>query len=398
MRLADFLLNNSLGAHWRRIRRFRDDKSGNVAIMFSISLIPIVGLTGFGVEYARTDSAHSKVQAAVDAAALAATSAALKGGTTAAAQAAATQVFLADVSSINGLLNNSSVTPVVAVSKANNVVSTTVSYSGAVNSVFSGLFGAATTPLTVHASAIGGANIAASGSGSYYGSGSLSEDPVIVGADGSWSLFMCDYSGNTWYNLLSDAGIQINANCTGNSSWSEYYKVSILAGAHTISLAPGLTSVSWYGTSQIGESWMGAITIDGVAYAAQSGNNTYLVDAAAGITVKVVVGQPGVVGSAANYALITTPHYSVSVAYDSDDDVDGLTGKAATFGFANIQIAAQNAGQCGVPGGTWGGKLGRVDDFNANDFIVSGPTSQSSQFSWSCTSAAQANAQVRLVN
>ncbi len=211
-------------------------------------------------------------------------------------------------------------------------------------------------------------------------------------------MFVCDYSGNTWYNLLSDAGFQINANCTGNSAWSEYYKVSILAGAHTISISPSITSVGWHGTTQTGESWMGAITIDGVAYPATSGTNIWLTDTTAGISVKTVIGQPGVVGSSANYALITTPGYSVSVAYDSDDDVDSSTGKAATFGFADIQIAANNVGACGVPGGTWGGTLGHVDDFNANDFIVSGPTAQASQFTWNCTSAALANAKVRLNN
>ena len=380
-------------------RRFCNDRRGNVAIMFVLAIVPMLGLGGGVVDYSIANGVKSRLQTAADTAALAATSSVLNGGTTDDAQAAAIQIFLANLIGINGqLVNGLTTLPTVSVSNINSVVTTSVSYSGATRTEFLRMIGMPTMPITITSGATGGANIGAAGSGTYYGSGSLSEDPVIRGADGAVAIFMCDYTGRTWYNLLSDAHFQINANCIGNSSWSEYYKVSILAGTHTISIAPSLTSVSWYGTSQIGESWMGDIIIDGVAYPAQPGTRTYLTDTTAGISVKVVVGQPGVVGSAANYALITTPTYSVSVAYDTDNVVDGSTGKIATFGFSNIQIAAQNAGLCGVPGGTWGGTLGRINDFNANDFIVSGPTSQSSQFNWNCTSAANANAKVRLTN
>ena len=367
-------------------------------MFFALSIIPIIGLIGFGIDYSRENAVKAKVSAAVDAAALSATTMALNGASATVAQNAASQALVANLSAIHGLNYSSNSAPTLSVSNLNGIVTTSVNYSGSVSNNFSALLGRPSSPVTVKAGASGGSFVGASGSGQYYGSGSLSEDPVVRGADGSWQLFTCDYSGNTWYNLLSDANFQINANCTGNASWSEYYKVSILAGTHVISIAPTLTSVGWYGTTQVGESWAGAITIDGVAYAAQSGTNTYLSDTSQGVTVKVVVGQPGVAGSSANYALITTPTYSVSVAFDSDDDYDSSTGLAATFGFADIQIAANNAGKCGVPGGTWGGTLGSVDDFNANDFIVSGPTAQASQFTWNCTTAAQANAKVRLTN
>ena len=379
-------------------RNYRADQQGSVAMFFALSIIPIMGLIAFGIDYSRENAVKAKVYAAVDAAALSATSMALNGASATVAQNTASQALIANLSAVHGLNYTSDSAPTINVSKLNGIVTTNVSYSGTVTNNFSTLIGRPNSPVNVKAGASGGSFVGASGSGQYYGSGSLSEDPVVRGADGSYQLFTCDYSGNTWYNLLSDANFQINANCTGNSSWSEYYKVSILAGTHVISITPTLTSVGWYGTVQTGEAWAGAITIDGVAYPAQSGSNTYLSDASQGVTVKVVVGQPGVAGSSANYALITTGAYSVSVAYDSDDDFDGSTGLAATFGFADIQIAANNAGKCGVPGGTWGGTLGRIDDFNANDFIVSGPTAQASQFTWNCTTAAQANAKVRLTN
>ena len=113
-----------------------------------------------------------------------------------------------------------------------------------------------------------------------------------------------------------------------------------------------------------------------------------------------MVGQPGVIGSSANYVLVTTPVYTISVAYDSEDDIDWFSGRAAKFGFADIKIAASNAGKCGVAGGIWGGTLNK-NDVTANSsltpFVVANSTSQSSEFNRSCTSAALANTKLRLV-
>ena len=55
--------NNLLGA-------FRRADSGNVAVMFGIAIVPMLGLVGAAVDYARANNARSSMQAALDTAAL----------------------------------------------------------------------------------------------------------------------------------------------------------------------------------------------------------------------------------------------------------------------------------------------------------------------------------------
>jgi len=50
-----------------RLRDFRRAKGGNVAIIFALSAIPIVGLMGAAVDYSRANSAKVAIQAAIDA-------------------------------------------------------------------------------------------------------------------------------------------------------------------------------------------------------------------------------------------------------------------------------------------------------------------------------------------
>src|SRR5436190_20811678 len=50
---------------------FRRDARANVAPIFAIAIIPIVGLTGMAVDYSRGNSMKASVQAALDATALA---------------------------------------------------------------------------------------------------------------------------------------------------------------------------------------------------------------------------------------------------------------------------------------------------------------------------------------
>lgn len=54
----------------RYFRAFRRAEHGNVAIMFAIAIVPIIGLVGAAVDYSRANSARSALQAALDATAL----------------------------------------------------------------------------------------------------------------------------------------------------------------------------------------------------------------------------------------------------------------------------------------------------------------------------------------
>ena len=55
---------------WRVVSRFPRDKRANVAPIFAIAAIPVVGLTGSAVDYSRANSIKAAMQAASDATAL----------------------------------------------------------------------------------------------------------------------------------------------------------------------------------------------------------------------------------------------------------------------------------------------------------------------------------------
>ena len=54
------------------LRRFAGDRKGNVAMIFALSLAPIVMLTGMGIDYTVATQRKAMLDAAADAAALAA--------------------------------------------------------------------------------------------------------------------------------------------------------------------------------------------------------------------------------------------------------------------------------------------------------------------------------------
>ncbi|HVL72019.1 MAG TPA: TadE/TadG family type IV pilus assembly protein [Beijerinckiaceae bacterium] len=54
----------------RRAARFRNDRSGAIAIVFALALLPVVGFIGAAVDYSRANNAHAAMQKAADATAL----------------------------------------------------------------------------------------------------------------------------------------------------------------------------------------------------------------------------------------------------------------------------------------------------------------------------------------
>jgi Flp pilus assembly protein TadG len=52
------------------MRRFWSDRKGNVAVLFGLALIPVIGVVGAAVDYSRAAMARTKMQAALDATAL----------------------------------------------------------------------------------------------------------------------------------------------------------------------------------------------------------------------------------------------------------------------------------------------------------------------------------------
>ncbi|MGX7745154.1 pilus assembly protein TadG-related protein [Rhodopseudomonas parapalustris] len=54
----------------REARRFRRDRGGNIAVIFAIALLPLLGFVGAAVDYSRASRARSAMQTALDSAAL----------------------------------------------------------------------------------------------------------------------------------------------------------------------------------------------------------------------------------------------------------------------------------------------------------------------------------------
>ena len=85
----------SPGTLHAKLRRLARDRSGNVAILFSLMLVPLVAMMGLAVDFGHVYSVTSHTQSALDSAALAAGRAAQLNSSTAvtSAQAAATAYF-----------------------------------------------------------------------------------------------------------------------------------------------------------------------------------------------------------------------------------------------------------------------------------------------------------------
>ena len=60
--------NRVLPKSAKLVSRFRRDRSGNIAVIFALSLLPVLSGIGCAVDYSRATQLRSKLQSAVDAA------------------------------------------------------------------------------------------------------------------------------------------------------------------------------------------------------------------------------------------------------------------------------------------------------------------------------------------
>jgi Flp pilus assembly protein TadG len=122
------------------LRRFAGDRKGNVAIIFAFSLMPIALLTGMGVDYTVATEKKAMLDAAADAAALAAVTPALMAQPSSASTTAATNMFNSQAANIPGISYASKNLTVNVVD--NGLTRTaTVSYTASSQNAFSGVLG-----------------------------------------------------------------------------------------------------------------------------------------------------------------------------------------------------------------------------------------------------------------
>ena len=139
----------------RLMNRFRGDQRGNIAVLFTLALLPVLSAIGCVVDYSRATQFKSKLQAAIDAAsvgsiakqspAFIAAGSMSGNGPIPAGVTDATNIFNGNMSGVTGYTLNS-MTPVVT--KTASAVTSVVSFSADVPTMFLGVMGKSTMTVT----------------------------------------------------------------------------------------------------------------------------------------------------------------------------------------------------------------------------------------------------------
>jgi Flp pilus assembly protein TadG len=129
-------------------RRFARDRRGNIAVIFAFCCVPLITVVGCAVDYARATQTRSKLQAAADAAsvgsvakaspAFVAAGSMTSDGAIPAGVTDATNIFNANMTNQTGYTLGS-ITPTVV--KSGSTVTSTVSFSASINTMFLGVIG-----------------------------------------------------------------------------------------------------------------------------------------------------------------------------------------------------------------------------------------------------------------
>jgi Flp pilus assembly protein TadG len=128
------------------VRRFIRDRRGSSAMIFGLSLIPIFFLTGMAMDFTSAAQKRTRLNAAADAAALAAVTPAMMIQSNSAALTAATNMFNAMAANITAASVNP---PTITMSNAGLVRTVTVSYTATSTNTFPNVFALLTkTPET----------------------------------------------------------------------------------------------------------------------------------------------------------------------------------------------------------------------------------------------------------
>ena len=379
-----FAASDGAGRRGRAGGFFRDE-GGASAVMFAVSLPLVLLSIAVAIDYTNASRFKTRVQAATDAASLAATEAIAQNPNaknlssdqaTAIATPIAVAYFVANAPP--GATGRPTVTP----TSYNSTVTTTVAYQGTAPSNFGTLLGyggMTANTLATSQAVVGEGPKSNVGATHYSGYGVIGGDPHVYGFDNSDYYLACSATGQTpWINILSDAGIEINASCVNAVYFGmdALQTVTIQIGSHIVSTTAPSPRVSGLGgtiTYDKATAWFGQVTVDGVLYPAVKGTRTLLSQS---------VPQPNGL-SVTQYVSDTTNFYFVDNAIYINYGPYQITLSYQNNAMADLWITATNAGACGVPGGALGATLAGVDDTTTSDFSVSGPTATTYQFGWS---------------
>src|SRR3954468_4685004 len=130
------------------LHRFRRDKSGNIAVIFTLTLLPLLSAVGCAVDYTRASQIRSKLQSAADAATVGSGSKTAPGFIAAGSMtgdgpipegvADATKLFDGNMNGVTGYTRNGAM-PVMT--KTGSVITTTIEFSADVPTAFMSVVG-----------------------------------------------------------------------------------------------------------------------------------------------------------------------------------------------------------------------------------------------------------------
>src|SRR5271166_4157821 len=129
------------------LHRFAANREGNVAIIFALALVPMIFLTGMAMDYTLALRKNAQLNAAADAAALAAVTPAMMAQPDANAIAAATNLFNSKAANITGL-NYSGANLAVTMNDNGLNRTVTVAYTASSQNTFPGILNKTTWPLS----------------------------------------------------------------------------------------------------------------------------------------------------------------------------------------------------------------------------------------------------------
>src|SRR5579872_7619246 len=116
-------------------RRFLGDRHGGVAMYFALTAVPLIFAVGMAVDYGNNARKWSELNAAADAAALAAVTPAMMASSDATAQAAATNIFTAQANTISNIVPGTMVAN-VTITDSGLTRKVDVSYTAQVYNIF----------------------------------------------------------------------------------------------------------------------------------------------------------------------------------------------------------------------------------------------------------------------
>ena len=129
------------------LRRFTRDRNGNIAIIFALLLIPGVFLVGMALDFSSAIQRRSQLNAAADAAALAAVTPSMMTQSNAAAQTAATNIFNGEASAIGGV-SNTAPTVTITSNSSGLIRTAVVSYAASSINNFPSVLGQSNWPIS----------------------------------------------------------------------------------------------------------------------------------------------------------------------------------------------------------------------------------------------------------